>query len=142
MGSPFTGHPRDTNAWRFYEWMSGHKIGASDLYEPLRTTPPVPTTSIWSLTDGVVSWHCSIERGHGQTENIVVDASHFGIGMHPLALYAIADRLAQPEDAWRPFQRSGWKAVAYLDPSRLLAREHVRASRARGTHGGDGHASG
>jgi hypothetical protein len=38
-----------------------------------------------------------------------------GIGAHPLALYAIADRLAQPEGQWRPFQRDGWKALAYGD---------------------------
>jgi pimeloyl-ACP methyl ester carboxylesterase len=127
MGSPFTGHPRDTNAWRLYEWMSGHKIGSDDLHEPLRTTPPVPTTSIWSRTDGVVSWHCSVERTHKHAENIVVDASHFGIGMHPLALYAVADRLAQPEGQWRHFKREGWKALAYADPQRHIStiKEHT-----------------
>ena len=25
MGSPFTGHPRETNAWRLYEFASGHR---------------------------------------------------------------------------------------------------------------------
>jgi hypothetical protein len=113
MGSPFTGHPRDTNAFHLYEWMSGHRIGAPELHEPLRTTPPVPTTSIWSRTDGVVSWHCSVEHGRGQAENIEVDASHFGIGAHPLVLYAVADRLALPEGAWTPFKREGWKKLAY-----------------------------
>src|SRR5450755_168394 len=23
LGTPFTGHPKDTNAWRIYEWMTG-----------------------------------------------------------------------------------------------------------------------
>lgn len=41
--------------------------------------------------------------------------SHLGIGAHPLALYAIADRLAQPEGRWQRFQRGGWKALAYGD---------------------------
>lgn len=118
LGSPFTGHPRETHAFHLYEWMSGHKIGAPDLHEPLRTTPPVPTTSIWSRTDGVVSYRCSIEHSHKQAENIEVDASHFGIGAHPLALYAVADRLAQPEGQWSPFKREGWKKLAYGDPHR------------------------
>lgn len=113
LASPFTGHPRATHAFRLYEWMSGHRIGAPDVHEPLRAPPPVPTTSIWSRTDGVVSWSCSVEHERPQVENIELNASHFGIGAHPLALYAIADRLAQPEGAWRPFQREGWKALVY-----------------------------
>ena len=113
LASPFTGHPRATNAFRLYEWMSGHRIGAPEVHEPLREPPPVPTTSIWSRTDGVVSWRCSVERAQPLAENIAIDASHFGIGAHPLALYAIADRLAQPEGQWQPFRRDGWKALAY-----------------------------
>lgn len=128
LGSPFTGHPRDTNAWRLYEWMSGHKIGAADLHEPLRTTPPVPTTSIWSRSDGVVSWHCSVERTTRHSENIVVDASHFGIGMHPLVLYAIADRLALPEGQWRPFHREGLRALLYGDPERHAVKPPPHAA--------------
>jgi hypothetical protein len=113
LASPFTGHPRATNAFRLYEWMSGHRIGAPEVHEPLRAPPPVPTTSIWSRSDGVVSWRCSVERDLPLVENIEINASHFGIGAHPLALYAIADRVAQPEGRWRPFQRRGWKAIAY-----------------------------
>jgi pimeloyl-ACP methyl ester carboxylesterase len=113
LASPFTGHPRATNAFRLYEWMSGHRIGAPEVHEPLREPPRVPTTSIWSRSDGVVSWRCSVERARPFVENIEINASHFGIGAHPLALYAIADRLAQPEDDWRPFHRDGWRALVY-----------------------------
>lgn len=113
LASPFTGHPRATNAFRLYEWMSGHRIGAPEVHEPLREPPSVPTTSIWSRTDGIVSWRCSVERERPLVENIEINASHFGIGAHPLALYAIADRLAQAEDDWRPFHREGWRALVY-----------------------------
>ena len=126
LGTPFTGHPRETNAFHLYEFMSGHRIGAPEVHEPLRAAPPVPTTSIWSRTDGVVSWRCSVERSHGMTENIEVDASHFGIGAHPLVLYAIADRLAQPEGEWVPFQREGWRRLAYADPHREPFWEMLR----------------
>lgn len=113
LASPFTGHPRATNAFRLYEWVSGHRIGAPEVHEPLREPPPVPTTSIWSRTDGIVSSQCSVERVRPFVENIEINASHFGIGAHPLALFAIADRLAQPEDDWRPFHREGWRALVY-----------------------------
>jgi hypothetical protein len=30
----------------------------------------------------------------------------------------VADRLAQPEGAWQPFERRGWRAMAYpLSPA-------------------------
>ncbi|MFN7474008.1 MAG: alpha/beta hydrolase, partial [Burkholderiales bacterium] len=51
-------------------------------------------------------------------ENIEVVASHVGIGLNPIALYAVADRLAQPEGEWQPFDRSGWKQYFYRDTSR------------------------
>jgi hypothetical protein len=34
--------------------------------------------------------------------------------VNPAALHAIADRRAQPEGAWQPFDRSGWRAL--VDP--------------------------
>jgi hypothetical protein len=51
-------------------------------------------------------------------ENIEVHASHTGLGVNPLALYALADRLAQPEGAWQPFDRSGARRRLYPDPQR------------------------
>jgi len=72
----------------------------------LRTPPPVPTTSIYSRTDGIVSWQCSLNEASALTENIEVHASHTGMGMNPLALYAVADRLAQPAGQWRHFDAS------------------------------------
>jgi pimeloyl-ACP methyl ester carboxylesterase len=120
LGSPFSGHPRATNAWRLYELVSGHDIGPRDLHGPLRQAPPVPTTSIFSRTDGVVAWRCSVEPRLHQAENIEVDASHCGIGAHPAALYAVADRLAQPEGHWQPFHRDGWRRLFYGDTSDLV----------------------
>ena len=70
---------------------------------------------------GVVSWQCSVETRRELAENIVVDSSHIGLGAHPATLYAIADRLAQPEGEWRPFHRQGWRRLVYGDAGRLTA---------------------
>jgi len=35
------------------------------------------------------------------------------MAVHPAVLFAIADRLAQPEGAWKPFERCGWRAAVY-----------------------------
>ena len=50
-------------------------------------------------------------------ENIEVHASHIGLGFNPMALYALADRLAQPEDAWQPFEPKGARRWFYKTPS-------------------------
>jgi pimeloyl-ACP methyl ester carboxylesterase len=116
LGTPFTGHPRATNAWRLYELAAGHKPHHHPRRDQLHMPPPRPTTSIYSRTDGVVAWKCSINAPHPHTENIEVYASHLGIGLNPAALFAVADRLAQPEGAWQPFARDGWRALVYPDP--------------------------
>ena len=43
--------------------------------------------------DGVVAWQCSLNDAAAHTENIEIPASHLGLGVNPLALYAVADRL-------------------------------------------------
>ena len=107
LGTPFSGHPRATNAWRIFELLSGQKAHDPSMIERLRTPPPVPTTSIYSRTDGIVSWRCSLNPPGPLTENIEVHASHVGMGMNPLALYAVADRLAQAPGHWQPFEPHG-----------------------------------
>ena len=52
------------------------------------------------------------------SENIEVEGSHCGLGHNPAVLYAIADRLAHAEGAWRPFDRSGLRGLIYRDPRR------------------------
>jgi len=118
LGSPFTGSARGTNAWRIYEGVSGQSSEDPRRMKQVRPTPPVPTTSIFSRSDGVVAWRCSVEEPGPQSENIEVIASHLGLGAHPAVLYALADRLAQPEGQWKPFDRRLWGPLVYPDPGR------------------------
>jgi pimeloyl-ACP methyl ester carboxylesterase len=113
LGSPFAGHPHATNAWRIFEFLSGHRANDPNLLERLREAPKVPTTSIYSKSDGVVAWQCSVQAGGPQTENIAVMASHLGLGVNPLVLYALADRLSQKEGKWKPFSRRGLRGVFF-----------------------------
>jgi pimeloyl-ACP methyl ester carboxylesterase len=113
LGTPFTGHPRATRAWRFYEMVSGQSVHDADLTRQIRVAPACPTTSIYSKTDGIVAWQCSINDKAPHTENIHVHASHVGMGLNPLVMYAIADRLAQNSNAWRPFDANGARRWFY-----------------------------
>jgi pimeloyl-ACP methyl ester carboxylesterase len=117
LGTPFNGHPRATNAWRLYELAAGHQVESHPRRPHMHKPPPVPTTSLFSRTDGVVAWRCCMNDDHPNAENIEVVASHFGIGMNPAAMYAIADRLAQGEGNWQPFHREGWRAFVFPAPA-------------------------
>ena len=63
----------------------------------------VPSTSIFSRSDGVVAWRASLQPDGPLAENVEVVGSHLGLGVHAPVLYAIADRLAQPEGGWKRF---------------------------------------
>lgn len=119
LGSPLAGHPRQTNAWRLYGWISGSRDVDEGLLAELALPAKVPTTAIYSKTDGVVAWPCSLVEAGEMSENIEVRSSHCGMGFHPAVLFALADRLAQPAGAWRPFERSGAKSWVYPEPASL-----------------------
>ena len=122
LGTPFSGAPESTNAWRLFRLTSGRDIKSETRRFDLPLAPPVPTTSIFSRSDGIVAWQGSLQapcKGNPNTENIEVIASHLGIGMNPSAMWAVADRLAQPEGAWQPFGRKGGlHGLLYPDPLR------------------------
>jgi pimeloyl-ACP methyl ester carboxylesterase len=118
LGSPVTGHPRASNAWRVYEFASGESSVDPQRWQHVTRPPQVPTTSIYSRSDGVVAWRSSIESSElPHTENIEVVSSHIGMAVHPAVLFAVADRLAQPEGQWQPFERCGWRATVFPKPA-------------------------
>jgi pimeloyl-ACP methyl ester carboxylesterase len=118
LGSPFAGDVRATNATRLYEALSGEAAeDNSELRKAIAGDLPVPTSSIYSRSDGIVNWRTCLLRPSDTAENIEVYlASHVGLGVNPAALWAVADRLAQPEGQFRQFDRSGPFAIAYAPP--------------------------
>ena len=118
LASPFTGNPRANNAWRIFELASGQSLDDLAAVERVRETPPVPTTALFSRSDGIVAWPCCVQERCTQAESIEVTASHVGMGVNPAAWFAIADRLAQREGRWQPFHREGWRRWLFRDPYR------------------------
>ncbi len=108
LGSPIHDDRRHTNASRLFEFLNGKEPEPLQHghFTGLDQAPPVPTTSILTRTDGIVHWRGSVQhadKGHDEIENIVVHASHVGLGVNPSVMVALADRLAQPEGEWKPF---------------------------------------
>ena len=109
LGSPLSNNRGHTSAKRLFEMMNGRepKVIERGRFDELHIAPPVPTTSILTKTDGVVHWRASVqEEGEHPSENIVVHASHIGLGVNPSVMIAVTDRLAQAEGQWKPFEPS------------------------------------
>lgn len=106
LGTPFKAGENSTNVGRLYELLSrdsSHKD--PEIVKKIAEPPPVPFTSLYSKTDGVVSWEASIEEEGVFSQNIEVPgASHLGLGHNPISMYIIANRLAQPKGTWKPFE--------------------------------------
>lgn len=122
LGSPFAGSPRSTTVYPLVRGMSDVPLEQLPTHhlrllagEPL---PGIPSTAIFSKSDGIVPWQIASQRPTETAENIEVYGSHVGLGFNPAVLYAVADRLANPEGEWRPFQRRGWKLAVY-GPAKL-----------------------
>ena len=117
LGSPISNDRRHAAPSKLFERINGKQTEpeAEGRYANLASAPPVPTTSILTKTDGIVSWRGSVQHPENRhdTENIVVPASHVGLGVNPLVMVAIADRLAQDADAWQPFARDGWRDYVF-----------------------------
>jgi pimeloyl-ACP methyl ester carboxylesterase len=81
------------------------------------TDPPiaVPSTSVYSRLDGVVSWAACQEPETSRHQNVEVRCSHLGFGVDPATLWLIADRLAAPPGQHRPFRPPPLLRPAYPD---------------------------
>ena len=117
LGSPFRMRAGDrSNASRLFDRLNPgpgvpHPVSLEE--QPL----PVPSTAIYTRTDGVTRWHLCIEAEHPHAENIEVRGSHCGLGHNPAVILAIADRLAQPEGSFRRFRPPRAAAALYPPPA-------------------------
>ena len=92
-----------------------HRLGASaHLMQPRAKAMrehrrlPIPTSCLYSLTDGVVPpQEATIDGDAALHENIRVPGSHVGLGFNGIVMAIVADRLAQPEGDWKPFSPHG-----------------------------------
>ncbi len=109
LASPFA-DPQATAVARLYRALRGRPPrGPGRVPDGLSDPLPMPATSIYSRSDGVVAWRSCLLASGPRSENVEVWSSHCGMGHHPAALLVIADRLAQPEGAWQPFVPQRWQ---------------------------------
>lgn len=122
LGSPFGAgqHPLSTNSLvrKAFELSNGkdnafmhdHKLARQSL-----TPPSIPSTSIYSRSDGVVHWKTCINPKTTLSENIEIRGSHCGLIFNPLAFMVVADRLAKHPDHWTPFAQENYSSWLFRD---------------------------
>ncbi len=96
LGTPFAGLENSTNAGKVYEMLNGGRKAklSEELSAQLLAEPPVPTVSVYSKTDGVVSWSACMQPGARRTRHIEVEGvSHFGMVLAPRVLDVLAYEL-------------------------------------------------
>jgi pimeloyl-ACP methyl ester carboxylesterase len=103
LSSSAHGPSRANHVWRAYEMITGQPAETL-VVKP----PPVPSTSVFSPLDGLTHWRTCLQPETPHSENVPLLCSHHGMVNHPCALYLIADRLAQPQHAWRSFDAPAW----------------------------------
>jgi len=103
LATPFAALAQGNHAGTVFKLLNRDKSHLPpELEARIRECPPVPTTSIYSTSDGIVSWRGCIEKKSDRSESVEVYASHLGMVSHPQVLRIIVDRLGQPEGDWRP----------------------------------------
>ncbi|MBV9205915.1 MAG: alpha/beta hydrolase [Actinobacteria bacterium] len=107
LGSPFAQrHPRQSHAYGPYQRLGRLHVDEAELPSAEQRAQPVgvPSTSVYSRWDGVVSWRTCIEPETRLHQNVEVRCSHLGFGVDPATLWLIADRLAVPAGQRIPFR--------------------------------------
>jgi hypothetical protein len=97
----------------------------------------VPTTAMYSRTDGVVHWESCVDRsGVTTVENIEVTGSHVGMAVNAGVYRVVADRLAMPprEQRRRRSASEATPATEGVSPPPFVRQpnvleDHVRESR-------------
>jgi len=117
LGSPIGGTPQPSRAQRVMSRLGAAGIDREQAMRLRRLAsdalPGVPSSAVYSRTDGIVPWQIARQEAGPLAENIEVYGSHIGLGFNASALYLLAERLAQPASVWQPFERRGWKYWVY-----------------------------
>jgi hypothetical protein len=106
LGSPIGGNPSANRARLLYEQLTGRRVDGVDNLPRFGRGPlpiGVPSTSIFSRSDGIVPWENAQLDPGPLAENVEVHSSHFGLVANPIVFRIVADRLAQPQNRWAPY---------------------------------------
>jgi pimeloyl-ACP methyl ester carboxylesterase len=111
LGSPFNGPSGSASIVEgLFELINGNLAqGNPEIMKKMLLPPPVPTSALYSKSDGVSHWKACLHHSFGdhlEAENIEVRGSHTGLGHNPQVVWIVANRLAQAENNWQAYKGS------------------------------------
>lgn len=86
MGTPFSGDRRANNAWRAYQFVTGHPVDAPPVSGDFSIKPPVPTIALWSPRDGIVSPRAACGWPGERDRAVALRCNHLGFARDPLVI--------------------------------------------------------
>jgi pimeloyl-ACP methyl ester carboxylesterase len=95
MGTPFSGDRRANNAWRAYQFVTGHPVDEPPVPGDFATKPPVPTIALWSPRDGIVAPRSACGWPGERDRAVALRCNHLGFAADPAV---IAEVLRQLDD--------------------------------------------
>jgi pimeloyl-ACP methyl ester carboxylesterase len=131
--SPFRHRDGDDN--RIVRVFARLRPGATNHFAELpreedRPAFLMPSSAIYSRSDGFVDWRSCQELPGARRENIEVRASHLGAGCSVSVTVAVSERLRQPPQPWRPFVPPAGTRMLFPQFSTRIGREAYRRHRA------------
>ena len=93
MGSPFSGNARANNVWRFYQFVTGHRVDSPPVEVELAVKPPVETVALWSANDGAIAPRCAAGRPGERDRAIALRCTHMGYTYDPDVIHTLLDEL-------------------------------------------------
>ncbi len=98
LGSPISGDRRANNAWRLYQFVTGHTVDAPSIQTDIASKPPVPTFALWSPRDGIVSPRAAAGRPGERDRAIALRCRHLGFARDPEAIATVLQLLDDNPD--------------------------------------------
>jgi len=96
MGSPFSGDRHANNAWRAYQFVTGHAVDEPPVGADPAAKPPVPTVALWSPRDGIVSPRAACGWAGERDLAVALRCGHLGFANDPEVIAEVLRQL----DAW------------------------------------------
>ncbi len=93
LGTPFSGDRHANNAWRAYQFITGHSVDAPPIGSDSASKPPVPTVALWSPRDGVVSPRSACGRPGERDRAVAMRCAHMGFANDPSVISEVLRQL-------------------------------------------------
>jgi pimeloyl-ACP methyl ester carboxylesterase len=93
MGTPFSGDRRANNAWRAYQFVTGHPVDEPPVECDFAAKPAVPTVALWSPKDGIIAPRAAAGWPHERDRAVAMRCNHLAFASDPPTIAEVLRQL-------------------------------------------------